>query len=758
MPDYYLDKSGGDEEELEFHPRDYLLILKKRKGIIFVVCIICICVAIIRNHTAVPYYTASSQVMIEKNRPTGELNFGNYYPYDPDFLETQSALIKSVNVGRRVVENLDLTGRYRHYFFTDSRAESSAVDASQTSFFASIKKSVLQILKSTSSFLSSGDKIDEAGSGSVEKKEKIARKELTEKDIVARRISGGLRVEQVGDTRIVSISYRSKNQAVAQVIANAVVEAYMDEMLEIKLSSATHSLKWMTDKAEQEREKLERSERALQQYMRTNDLVTVQDSLSIYPQKMSEFSSQLSSAEAERKELEDLLEQIDATGNAILKIEKIPLFADNNVLKANREEIYKARQKIKELSKKYGPKHPVMIKANEDVKLLQEEKRFEVERINAATRNSYELASSREDNLKELLAETKSKVLNLNEKYIQYSILKREVDSNRVLYDALQSSMKRESITDQAQTVNIWVVKEADFPGGPSSPNKQRTLMMGILLGLFGGIGLAFLVEYLDNTIKTEEELERRYGKTVLGSVEKMGKKADKVESYIVDQPLSALAESYRLIRSGLLLSSAERPPKTILVTSMGKGEGKTSTVINLARVLVQDDRKVLIIDGDLRRPRMHRLVNFEIEGGLTSYLTGNSDVVPIQVVPKENLDLITSGPIPPNPAELLCSKKMQELLMTVQDEYDFVLLDSAPVQSVTDSLALSVIVEGTIIVVQYGKTTYEMMHGGLKKLSDVNSNILGFVLNGLKRSEAGSYYYYGYSGYYSKDDYYKNK
>ena len=213
---------------------------------------------------------------------------------------------------------------------------------------------------------------------------------------------------------------------------------------------------------------------------------------------------------------------------------------------------------------------------------------------------------------------------------------------------------------------------------------------------------------------------------------------------------MEALAESYRLIRSGLLLSSADRPPATILVTSMGQNEGKTSTTVNVARVLAQDQKRVLVIDCDLRRPRMHKLFRLDNKTGLSNYLSGNIDRVAVVEIVDEPLSLITSGPVPPNPSELLSSNRMQTLLLQMQEKFDFVLLDSPPIQSVTDSLALASSAEGTIVVVQYGKTTYDMLAGGMKKLGDVNAQVLGFVINGLKKGDAGSYYY-GYSGYYKK-------
>ena len=735
MPNY-IETHHSVEDEQVIHLRDYFLVLLKRKWLILSIMLLAILAAAVKSFTAVPYYTAYSQVLLERSKGNQGLDL-QYYSYEPNFLGTQSEIIRSVNVGKRVVDNLGLSKKYKHYFI---------IDESQNSFLSSLKLLIKGLFKSVSDVLTSTEKIDGSSYAELE----LIAEPLSDEDIIARQISANLQVSPVSGTKIVTISYSDKNPAMAQMIANAAVKGYIDEVLEIKLSSSSYSLQWMTDKAQQEMEKLERAERALQKYMRDNDLVTVENRLTIYPQRLSDFGSQLSIAESERKEYEDLLAQIQVAGKDFDQLENIPVFADSKVLKGIREEIYKANQKIKELSKKYGRKHPLLIKAKDDVNVLKKEKQFEIQRIVDSTKHAYDLLLSKENNIKELLSETKGEVLNLNEKFIQYSILKREVDASRLVYETLQSNIKKESVTEQAQNVNIWVIKDADLPLSQSYPNKKRALLLGMLLGVFSGVGLAFIVEYLDNTVKSENELEKRYGKPVLGSVQKIDTKDVTIETYVLQQMLSPVAESYRLIRSGLLLSSAERPPKSILVTSMGQGEGKTSTAINIARIMALDNRKVLVIDCDMRRPRVHTLFDIENEKGLSSYLSGNIVEIVLDTVNDQNLSVITSGPIPPNPTELLSSQKMRELVEQMTEQFDFVLLDSPPVQSVTDALALSTIAEGTVVVVQYGKTTYDMLNSGMKKLTDVNAQTFGFVLNGFKYSKGSSYYSSGYSGYYA--------
>lgn len=735
--DRYRDDDVGQEVNI----REYFFMVWKRKFIVLTILAVVFLFTAISTFKKIPVYTSSTEVLIERNRGASGLD-AQYYSYDPYFLETQSAIIKSIMVARRVVESQKLATTYRTYFLGDNK-ESSA------SFISSIKSGISNFIRK----ILVREKSVEKGAVAEGNPEAGLRSEpVSDEDIIAMMIQGGLSVQPVKETKIVMITYTHKSPLIAKLVADAVTQAYIDEILDMKLTTSRYALQWMTTKADEERKKLEASEKAMQQYMRENDLVTVENKLAISPQRLTEFSSQLSKAQADRKALEDISRQIDLAGNNVFQLENIPVFAENGVLKNLRETIFKARQNITELSKKFGEKHPVMIKANDELGQLLTQQQAEINRVIATTKNSYELAKSKESNLEELLDSTKNELLNLNERFIQFSIMKRDVDSNRVVYEALTANIKKEGVTEQSQSVNVWVLRNAFMPGAPSHPNKKRSLALGLILGLMGGIGCAFLIEFLDNTVKSEKDLETRYGLTVLGSVEQLKEKGSSIESYIVQKPLSPLAESYRLIRTGLLMSAAERPPKIVLITSMGAQEGKTTTTINIARILSQGGKKVLIIDCDLRRPRVHSVFAMQNDKGLSNFLTGNLQENIIHKIPGEEIHVISSGPIPPNPSELVSSRKLQSLVEKMAENFDFVLLDSPPIQSVADSLALTRIVDGTVVVIRAGVTTYDMMQGGLKKLKDVQCHLLGCVLNGQSKRNASGSYYYGYTTYYAKD------
>jgi capsular exopolysaccharide synthesis family protein len=712
IPDPFLDDfQAGNEKNL----RDYFHILLDRKWLIVTITIITFALFTLYTFSKTPLYRATTQVLIEKNLTGAELQGSRMYMmWDPAFMGTQFELIRSYNVARRVVTQLQHDSTFKNTFFPEQiSSEPVAVD-------------------------------------NTEKKDSSP-----DADSITRIIQGGIRITPVKDTRIVGISYIHQEPEIAQMVANAVVQAYIDETLDIKSSLTKYSLQWMTSKAEEERRKLEKSEQKLQQFMRKNDIVTVENKLAILPEKLSEFSSQLSLALAKEKESEAVYNQIQAAGKDVAALETIPLFAESVVLQNLRERIYTSQQNIKELSKKYGYKHPVIIQAKAERDLLLKERDAEIRRIESSTKNGYELAKTRVKNLSTLIDQAKAELLDMNEQFVKYTIMAREKEMNQAIYDALATSIKKENLTEQSQDLKIWVTQKASLPAAPFAPNRNKAMMQGMLLGLFGGAMLAFFLEYLDNTVKDPKKAEERLQLTVLGTVTDMDARDGSIETYILDNPLSPVAESYRLIRSGLLFSFPDHPPRTLLITSMLQQEGKTTTTGNLAHILAQNDKTILIIDCDMRRPRQHSVFGINNTYGLSNYLSGNIDENRqlIQKTEDGSISMIPAGPVPPNPAELLSSHKMNRILEKSQQQFDFVLLDSPPVLQVTDSLMLGQLVEGTILVVRAGKTTYEMVESGVKKLKDSHIHILGLVLNRVRESQSGNGYY-GYNSYYSGEHY----
>ncbi|MGB5686239.1 MAG: polysaccharide biosynthesis tyrosine autokinase [Candidatus Electrothrix sp.] len=735
---------------------DYLRVIQKRKWLVMTVAAIIFLTTVLSTFSKVPLYTATTDVLVEKNQEKGRLEgMSTYMAWDPDFKATQFELIRSFNVALRVVQNQHLDTEYRHYFLGRTSAPSGFTGSVGTSIAAFFSGAVSSVKSFLSSLMSSESTLDipDAADGESQGKTIPQSRPTSDTEQIADMVQGALTLVPVRDTKIIKVSYTHRVPEIAQLVANGMVQAYIEETLDIKTSTTMHSLNWMTVKADEERGKLEDSERALQEYMRKNDIVTVENKLTVLPERLSRFSSDLSAAETEEKKHAAVYLQIKGAGKNDKKLEAIPLLSNNSELQGFRSELFAAEQNIREVSKRYGEKHPMMIKARADQQLLQKKKRIEIERVIAVAKNSYELAKTRVRDLTKMMEETKAEMLNMNERFVQYTVLNRDKEMNRTVYDALSSSIKKTNVTAQAMDIRIWAIKKAEFPLVPSKPNKKKELLLGLVFGLSAGIALVFFLDYLDNTVSDGNQLEKRYGLTVLGAVEDLPKKNKNVETFIHENPLSAFTESYRLIRSSLLLSTPDRPPRTLLITSMMQQEGKSTTTKNLAYILAQNNKKVLIVDCDMRRPRQHSMFEVDNSYGLSNYLSGNTDEQQpslIKQLPDSQISVLPSGPIPPNPAELLGSKRMKTLLEKSIERFDFVLLDSPPVQQVTDGLLLAGLVDGTVTVLRAGNTTFDMLDSGVKKLRESQARLLGFVLNRVTKKHAG-HGYYGYYSYYSR-------
>jgi polysaccharide biosynthesis transport protein len=696
-------------KEREIHLRDYLKIVYKRRYPVYTFFTIVFVIVLIGTLSSTPVYQASTKVLIEKVE-TANLStaYPYYMPYDPEFYETQYQLIKSKSVAQKVVTMLSLEKTYGSYF-----------------------KNAKRLLPSDDS--------------------------KTNMDVLADMISSGITVSPVKNSKIVNLSFLSTNPEFATLVANSVAKAYIEEILDMRMSSSRYSIEWMSKKAEEEKVKLDQSEQALQEYMRANDIITLQNKVAITPEKLSAFNTQLIEAQTKRKALEALYSKVSHIN--LKNAETIPAVASDPTIALLRTQILQAEQNTEELSKKFGRKHPAMIKAEEELRGLQQKKDQEIRRVIASIKNEYELARSSEATLNQALSGSKAEALGLNEKFIQYGVLTREVETNRQMYDALIKKVKEESVTEQVQTVNVWVVEKAEKPVSPIKPRKSLNILLGIIVGLFGGVGLAFFFEYLDNTIKSAEDAEARIGLPVLGTIPLLEAKDAKIEEIILKEPQSVYSESYKTLRTAILLSSASQPPRHILITSMAPDEGKTVTSINLATTIARSGYSVLLIDSDLRKPRIHTVFGLNNLSGLSTYLAGATpDITAIFKSTMINLTVMPSGPPPPNPSELLGSGRMNGLLKILNEKFDLVIWDSPPLMTVTDSLILSRLLDGTIIVTKAGKTTYDLVSRGLKLLqgnreSLIDSHILGLVINAFNVKNADQYYYQYYNYYPSKKE-----
>jgi succinoglycan biosynthesis transport protein ExoP len=404
-----------------------------------------------------------------------------------------------------------------------------------------------------------------------------------------------------------------------------------------------------------------------------------------------------------------------------------------------------------------------MVRLKSQMQSIQRRMDLEISKIIAGIKNDYELSLRKEALLRHAFEQQKAKVIEMKDQSIQYNILKREADTNRELYKGLLQRMKEAGVSAGLTVSNIQIVDQAEVPAGPYKPNKGLNLLLAAVIGFFLGVGLAFFFEYLDNTVKTPEDVEQMIRLPSFGMVPEISyekrRRLEKETTHPVElvthrHPKSILSEAYRNIRTSILLSFSEKPPKRIVITSPNPVEGKTTTAINTAIALSQTGAQVVIIDTDMRRPRIHHIFNGEDGAGLSNFLSGNADLSSIvKKTEVPNLYYIPSGPIPPNPSELLGSNLFKSMMESLGKKFDHILLDSPPVLGFADSLILSTTVDGVVLVVLGGKTPKETLQRAKEVLYQVNAKILGVVINrvDVQRGNYG-YYYYRYHYYYGKE------
>jgi capsular exopolysaccharide synthesis family protein len=704
------------------HLRDYLIVLRKRKRAFIGTLVAILFVITAYTFLSTPLYEGATKIIIEKvnqDRLTGRTK--DTYEDPEIFYETQYQLITSRAVAYRVIETLSLVESYE------------TVSPGQGKGLMSMAAAPVKWIKG---LLVDEEAQDSAGNGS-----------RTIEDQIADELIKNLSVSPVKGSRITAIQFLSPNPEFSALVANTYAKAYIQETLNMKLEATRRNLEWMTGKAEKERRKLDEAEGELQTYMKENDLVTLENQVAIIPKQLTQLGEDLVRAEATRKELGHLHEKIQGVSKNLDAAESILSINEGTTLEILRAQILKAEQTVMELSGKYGSKHPAMKKARGDLSVLRNKRKHEIRRIIQKVEDQYDLALSNEQSLRTQLERLKSDAISINEQYTQYDVLNRELETNRKLYETLLAKIKDQSITGETHPVNLWIVENAEVALKAKKPRKLLNLLFGLVLGTICGVGLAFFSEYFDNTIKQPIDAENALGIPLLGVVASHGKDASDYEKIVQRDPKSISAECYRSLRTSLMLSTADEPPKKIVITSPRPGEGKTTTATNLALALAQAGKRVLLIDGDLRRPRIHKIFRQSSANGLSAYLAGKVKEPSLKKTDMPNLTILTAGPIPPNPSELLTSNRLKVLIDALSESYDTIICDSAPILSVTDTRILSRVFDATILVVMGGKTTYAMGSLGVKFLKEANAKVLGMVINALDLKKHVEYYhdYYEY-------------
>ena len=753
---YSLSYPYSSEKE-EMHLRDMWRIVRKRKWMVVSLTVIVTTVVAIEMIRARSIYQASTLVEIEKVTPTATKN-GELVVRDSDLdsLKTKMLMVKSQPVLKDVVVSLRLTQDPR---FIEKDSSRPLIPTLKRMF----RLASSEPTEASQEDPANGD-IDGPDQGTIESYALILDKWLT--------------VDLVRDTRAVKISYPHTDPGEAAAIANQVAKSFMDLSFKNQTAQFTDTSDWLDRSTRELKAKVEQAEQALADYTREHHIFSTDGKETLTTEKLSRLHDQLTRAQTDRLLKQSLYDELKAG-----HIAQLPESYVDPSLNALRSKLADLQIQAGDLSVKYGPKNPHLVEINQQVAIAQQQIDSGMAALERKLKGEYDRAQSDEKTLTTALDEIKGEAERENQDAIQFTILRQEVETAKGLYTDFLLKTNQANLQVAEQHLNMRVIQPALVPRVPVSPLRKTNVAIAFILSLGAGLGLTFFLEYLDNTIKSVEDITRYIQLPALGVIPVIGMSSQRhlkgksngtrrstngnslvarsngtamaLSKQVVSmESHSAAAEAYRALRTSVLLSSAGRPPRTLLVTSAQPGEGKTTTAVNTAISLAQLGSEVLIIDADLRRPSVHKVFGADPSRGLSTYLSRDVDVDGlIQKQPFPHLSVIASGPIPPNPAELISSERMQNLVNQLSERYDHIVIDSPPLINVTDPVILSTIVDGVMLVVSWGKSTRDACKRVRNELSSVGAKVFGVVLNSVdfRREGRDEYYYYRYYSDYSQ-------
>lgn len=581
----------------------------------------------------------------------------------------------------------------------------------------------------------------------AEKKDRIS--EQRARQIVAEALQGRIIVASVPDTEMIEVRFRSRDPELAARIANQYADAYIEFGLETRLQTVEKAASWLTGRMEGLREKVEESELTLQQYRETHGLVDTEGALDFTDKALVGLSDRLVEARANRTETENLYDQVRQLKNVSTSdLAAHPIILSNATIQALKAAEVDAERKVSELAKRYGSKHPKMVAARSDLSTVRAKLRLEINNAVAAVKKERDIARSRAGQFEKEFEVLKRNAQDVNRKEFALRSLVRDVETNQQLYDMFLTRFKETNLGTDLESANARVIDLALVPDSPVKPRIARIIAAGIFLALLIGVGLAFLVEHLDNTFKRGEDLEEKLRLPLLGSLPllkaRMRKKA-LPERVFTEHPKSDFAEAIRTVRTGVVLSGLDDPHRVVLVTSTVPGEGKTTVATNLAVALGHLD-SVLLIDADLRRASVGAKFGLaDGAPGLSNLVAGTAQSEEcIHKIEEAGIDVMPSGTIPPNPLELLSSHRFEEMIVRLSESYARIVVDSAPAQAVSDALVLSKICSAVVFVVKSDDTPIPLALLAIKRLRQVDAPLVGAVLNQFDSDKAAKYGYYG--------------
>lgn len=705
----------GDADDDGLDLLNYWRVIVKRKWTVLSVLVIVLLTGMMLTMLTTPMYRASATLQIER-QAVGAVTVPGIEsleaPYrEFEFYETQFQLLRSRSMAEKVAADLDPD-------------DPVFAVMSAPSPIAKLMQSIL---------------------GFANPDTEVADVEDRRKQLV-NLVRNGLSVEPIVKSQLVRVHFDSPDAALSAKVANAVALGFVESNMERRVDNSAFAREFLGDRLEQVKLKLQDSEKALTEFAQAEQIVSLGERSSLRTAELESLNAALTGAMQERIDAEARLRQTDG-----VSAYSHPLMLQNEGIQALRATRAKLEAEYQEKLLTFKPNYPLMLQIKRQIGELDKQLEAEVQLIKSSVSATYQAARDKEAMLKEQVDRLTSELLEAQGRLSSMTLLEREVETNRQLYDALLQRYKQIGITANVNANNISIVDRALQPGGPFTPNFVRSFLISMILGLLLGVLLAFLFEYLDDTLKRPDEIEKHLGIGVLGVIPKLEGVTPEEASM---DPRSAFSESYRSVRTSLQFSTEAGVPKVLLVTSSSAGEGKTTTALSLARNFALLGRRVLLIDADLRNPSLHRILGSDNAVGLSNFLAGGiKPAAAIKPTKTLRLTFISSGPLPPNPAELLAGPKMVSLLSLASEKFDQVIIDGPPIMGLADSPILSNLSSGTLLVIEGGGTRIATAKEGLKRLFGARAHVVGALITKFDARVAG--YGYGYGGDYGGYQYY---
>ncbi len=707
---------------------EYWRVVAKRKWSIIGLALGIALLAALVVFSIRPTYRATTTLLVESQK-NKVVSIEEVYPgvtASREYFQTQAEILKSRELAAKVVQKLNLT---KNPEFDPRQQEPPAWKRWLGSVIPDIANVETAVTGEPAA----------AGEDAIFKQ-------------VVKGFQGRLTVEPVRSSQLVRVNFEAYDPNLAATIANAVADTFIESDLEARYQMTQKASNWLSERLQGLRQKVDASEKALQQYREREHIVDAKGlAQSGATRQLEDLTKALIDARQRRIEAENKYNQIRGLHGPAANYESVPAVISNQLVSQMRVAEADAEKRVSELGNRYGKEHPRMIQAQAELRAVRENTRRAIETVVAGITKEYEVARANEASVERSVTRSKGEIQDINRKEFQLGILERDVAANKQLYDMFLGRYKETNVTGDMQSTIARVIDPAIPSTSPYKPNKRQIVLIALLAGLFVGVMLALLLERLDSTVKTSADVESKLGLPVLASLPIVSEPGIRTERIVEQNPQAMFSEGIRTARTGILLSAIDEPHRAVVVTSSVPGEGKTTFATNLALAFSQTKR-VVLVDADMRRPSIGKLFGREPNAlGLSTLVSGNTP--PAECIFKaegSELYVIPSGAIPPNPLELLLSKRFEDTLRKLQEMFEIVIIDSPPVQLVSDAMVVSRHCTGLVYLVKADDTPYQVARNGVKRLKRAHANIIGVALNKLDFERADKYYgeYTGYSKY----------